>query len=91
MIHANCGLAVEGILKASVNLKSLDNLTVVIIAFKHFRKKLKYEIDEFQKALNLQNEVPVLEAMLTDDTQLSSIDEANINETKQFSGNPSGI
>lgn len=47
LIHSNCGLAVEGILKASVNEKTLDNITVVIIAFKNFRKKLKAEIDEF--------------------------------------------
>lgn len=57
MVHQNCGLAVEAILKASVVEKSLDNITVVIIAFKHFRKKLKSEMDEFQKALNRQNHV----------------------------------
>jgi hypothetical protein len=50
-------LAVEAILKASVFEKTLDNITVVIIAFKHFRKKLKAEIDEFQKALNRQNQI----------------------------------
>ena len=47
MVHPNCGMAVEAILKASVNEKSMDNITVVFIAFKHFRKKLKAEIDEF--------------------------------------------
>jgi hypothetical protein len=57
LIHSNCGLAVEGILKASVSEKTLDNITVVIIAFKNFRKKLKAEIDEFQRALNLQNQI----------------------------------
>lgn len=57
LIHSNCGLAVEGILKASVNEKTLDNITVVVIAFKYFRKKLKTEMDEFQRALNRQNQV----------------------------------
>ena len=47
MIHQNCGLAVEAILKYSASEKSMDNITVVIIAFKHFRKKLKSEMDEF--------------------------------------------
>ena len=46
-IHQNCGSAVEAILKSSVAERSLDNITVVIIAFKNFRKALKSEIDKF--------------------------------------------
>ena len=45
MIHQNCGLAVEAILKASVAERSLDNITVVVISFKNYRKALKAEID----------------------------------------------
>ena len=48
VIHSNCGSAVESILKASVAEKSLDNITVVIIAFKNLRKQLKTEIDKFR-------------------------------------------
>ena len=46
-IHQNCGTAVEAILKSSIAERSLDNVTVVIIAFKNFRKALKREIDKF--------------------------------------------
>ena len=46
-MHENCGFAVESILKLSVAQKSMDNITVVIIAFKNFRKTLKTEIDCF--------------------------------------------
>ena len=41
----------EAILKSSVAERSLDNITVVIIAFKNFRKALKREIDKFQDDL----------------------------------------
>ena len=44
-IHQNCGYAVEAILKSSVAEKSLDNITVVVIAFKNYKKNLKGEID----------------------------------------------
>ena len=46
----------EQILKASVAEKSLDNITVVIIAFKNFRKSLKTEIDKFKLDLKKQRE-----------------------------------
>lgn len=55
-IHANCGSAVENILKQSVAVKSLDNITVVIISFKNFRKSLKTEIDKFTEDLKKQRE-----------------------------------
>lgn len=48
MVHANTGAAVEQILKASVAEKSLDNITVVVIAFKNFRKSLKKELDRIK-------------------------------------------
>ena len=51
MIHQNCGQAVEAILKASVNERSLDNITVVVIAFKNYRKSLKHEIDQYENEL----------------------------------------
>ena len=38
-------MSVEAILKASVSERSLDNITVVVIAFKNYRKALKAEID----------------------------------------------
>jgi hypothetical protein len=87
LIHSNCGLAVEGILKASINEKTLDNITVVVIAFKHFRKKLKAEIDEFNKALNRQNlieekSVETMESSLLEE----SIHTADQNDTKQAGG-----
>ena len=53
-IHQNCGTAVEAILKSSVAERSLDNITVVIIAFKNFRKSLKREMDKFQEDLQKQ-------------------------------------
>lgn len=55
-MHQNCGFAVEAILKSSVAEKSLDNITVVIIAFKNFRKSLKNEIDKFNDDLRQQRE-----------------------------------
>ena len=56
MIHQNCGQAVEAILKASVSERSLDNITVVVIAFKNYRKALKQEIDKFESDLKKQNQ-----------------------------------
>ena len=50
-IHQNCGGSVEAILKSAVAERSLDNITVVIIAFKNFRKALKAEIDKFSEDL----------------------------------------
>jgi len=50
-IHGLCGLAVEAVLKASVADKTMDNITAVMISFKHFKKSLKYEVDELSQAL----------------------------------------
>lgn len=55
-IHENCGYAVEQILKSAVAQKSMDNITVVIIAFKNFRKTLKNEIDKFAEELRKQRQ-----------------------------------
>lgn len=44
-IHQVCGMAVEKIMKASVAERTMDNITVVIIAFKNFKKMLKNEVD----------------------------------------------
>lgn len=41
-------------MKQAVASRSLDNITVVIIAFKNFRKTLKAEIDKFQDELRRQ-------------------------------------
>lgn len=32
-IHAGCSLGVEGVLKESINRKTMDNITVVVVAF----------------------------------------------------------
>lgn len=53
-MHTNCGHAVEAILKASVAERTLDNITVVVIAFKNFRKNLKAEVDKFNNDLKKQ-------------------------------------
>jgi len=37
--------------------KSLDNITVVVIAFKNFRKALKAELDKYSEDLRKQREV----------------------------------
>jgi hypothetical protein len=36
--------------------KSLDNITVVVVAFKNFRKALKAEIDKYSDDLRKQRE-----------------------------------
>ena len=43
-------------MKASVAEKSLDNITVVIIAFKNLRKSLKSEMDKFRVDLKKQKD-----------------------------------
>ena len=40
LINKIIGLGVEYILRESMNQKSLDNITVVMIAFQNFKKKL---------------------------------------------------
>lgn len=39
-IHHQCGLGVENILREAINRRTLDNITVVMIAFKNFKQKL---------------------------------------------------
>lgn len=39
-IHQICGYVVEQVMKASVAYKTLDNITVVLLAFKNFKKAL---------------------------------------------------
>lgn len=39
-VHQHCGLGVEGILKNSLYRQSLDNVTVVMIAFSSFKRHL---------------------------------------------------
>jgi hypothetical protein len=40
-----CGLVVEKVMKASVAEKTMDNITVVVISFKNFKKCLKNDVD----------------------------------------------
>lgn len=42
-IHQICGYVVEQVMKASVSYKTLDNITVVMLAFKNFKKTLSEE------------------------------------------------
>lgn len=39
-VHHQCGLAVENILRESINRRTLDNITVVMIGFKNFKQRL---------------------------------------------------
>jgi len=39
-VHHQCGIAVENILTESINRRTLDNITVVMICFKNFQQKL---------------------------------------------------
>ena len=48
-IHQICGYVVEQVMKASVSYKTLDNITVVMLAFKNFKHALS---DEFQNINN---------------------------------------
>lgn len=42
-IHQICGYVVEQVMKASVSYKTLDNITVVMLAFKNFKHALAEE------------------------------------------------
>lgn len=47
--HKNCGIGVDRILRTSVAKKTMDNITVVFVAFKNFEKLIKtigYVVDE---------------------------------------------
>jgi len=39
-VHHQCGIAVENILTESINRRTLDNITVVMICFQNFQQKL---------------------------------------------------
>lgn len=39
-VHHQCGIAVENILTESINRRTLDNITVVMICFENFQQKL---------------------------------------------------
>ena len=49
-LHQVCGASVEAILRASIQERTMDNITVVIVCFKNFKKHLKQELDAFNKA-----------------------------------------
>lgn len=51
-IHQQCGLAVESILKNSLYRQSLDNVTVVIVSFQNFKRKV------FGRSKNSDREEP---------------------------------
>ena len=40
-INALCGIIVDGIIKYSMQKKSIDNVSVIFIAFKNFENKMK--------------------------------------------------
>jgi hypothetical protein len=52
------GAAVETVLKLSVSEKTMDNITVVIVCFKNFKKQLKKELELFERK-KVINEVAV--------------------------------
>lgn len=39
-VHEQCSASVEGILRDSMNKRSLDNVTVVMVAFNNYQNKL---------------------------------------------------
>jgi hypothetical protein len=47
-IHLISGSAVETVLKLSVDQKTADNITVVVICFKNFKKQLKRELNTIE-------------------------------------------
>lgn len=51
-LHKICGSCVDAVLKASIYERTMDNITVSVIAFKNFRKTLKTELDHFNRALD---------------------------------------
>lgn len=57
-VHLLSGAAVETVLKLSVSEKTMDNITVVIVCFKNFKKQLKRELELFERKKS-QNEVAV--------------------------------
>ena len=49
-VHQQCGLAVESVLKNALYRQSLDNVTVVMIAFQNFKRQV------FGKSKNSERE-----------------------------------
>jgi len=47
---------VEQVMKASVSYKTLDNITVVLLAFKNFKKSLNDEFVNVNNPYNSANE-----------------------------------
>lgn len=40
-VHKQCGLAVESVLRSAMDRRSMDNVTVVMVAFKGFKRRYK--------------------------------------------------
>lgn len=59
-VHQQCGLAVESVLKNALYRQSLDNVTVVMIAFQNFKRQV------FGKSKNSEREE---QAAATNDAQ----------------------
>jgi hypothetical protein len=75
-IHGMCGVVVEKIMKASVAERTMDNITVVIISFKNFKKCLKNDVDTLgghpltdSSDHNSKRTIGDEEIVLDDDTQ----------------------
>ena len=54
-IHEQCGLGVESILSESINRKTLDNITVLMICFKNFKQKLFPKNSKKEPVINGEN------------------------------------
>jgi protein phosphatase 2C family protein 2/3 len=51
-VHQQCGVGVESILRESINRRTLDNITVVMICFKNFKQRLFPRTDKKVKDNN---------------------------------------
>lgn len=83
-VHQQCGLAVESVLKNSLYRQSLDNVTVVMIAFQNFKRKVfgqgkNSDRDEHSQAHNAETQSSTkpesskkAESILTSDKPASS-------------------
>ena len=54
-IHEQCGFGVESILSESINRKTLDNITVLMICFKNFKQKLFPKSSKKESMINGEN------------------------------------
>lgn len=54
-MHLISGAAVETVLKLSVDQKTADNITVVIICFKNFKKTLKRELNSIENVADTES------------------------------------